>query len=78
MQKNDTRSLIRFLLSMVIYGSIGIFRRWIPLSSALLACFRGASGALLLFLVAKLQKHELRHGIGQKKIFLLCYIVFLQ
>ena len=35
----NTKSLIMLLLSMIIYGSIGIFKRYIPLSSAILACF---------------------------------------
>lgn len=68
MQKNNFKSMLMLLLSMVIYGSIGIFRRYIPLPSAVLACFRGAFGALLLFIVAKLQKKPLFHHIGIKKV----------
>ncbi|MDO5349130.1 MAG: EamA family transporter [Lachnospiraceae bacterium] len=64
----NTKSLIMLLLSMIIYGSIGIFRRYIPLSSAILACFRGASGALLLFIVAKVQKKKIANHIGIKKV----------
>ena len=67
MRKNDPRSLAMLTLSMVIFGSIGIFRRYIPLPSAALACFRGFSGALLLFLTAKVQKKTLNHHIGAKK-----------
>ena len=59
------------LLSMVIFGSIGIFRRYILLPSAVLACWRGMSGALLLFVLAKARKKKLNHAIGGKKTALL-------
>ena len=49
---NRNRSLLLFILSMVLMGTIGIFRRWIPISSELLAFFRGLIGALSLFLYA--------------------------
>ncbi len=68
MSKNDPRSLAMLTLSMVIFGSIGIFRRYIPLPSAALACFRGLSGAAVLFAAAKAQKKTLNHHIGAKKI----------
>lgn len=45
-----TSSLIRLVLSMLIYGTIGIFRRALPVSSSFLAMFRGFSGCLLLLL----------------------------
>ncbi len=54
--------------AMLIYGSIGIFRKFIPLSSAVLACFRGFSGALLLVALVKLKRRKIYHGIGLKKV----------
>ncbi len=71
MEKNASKSLLMLLLSMVIFGSIGIFRRYIPLPSAALACWRGMSGALLLFLFVKARKKKLNHAIGGKKTALL-------
>ncbi|MCQ2507704.1 MAG: DMT family transporter [Dorea sp.] len=68
MEKNDKKSLLMLVTSMVIYGTIGIFRRYIPLSSAMLACYRGISGACFLILIAKLQRKSLRHGIGWGKV----------
>lgn len=38
-------------LSMAIFGSIGIFRRWIPLGSASLAAVRGFIGAAAIFCI---------------------------
>ena len=56
MQKNNAASLWMLTLSMVIFGSIGVFRRAIPLTSAALACFRGAAGALFLLAAAVIQR----------------------
>lgn len=56
MQRNS--DLLQFILSMVLMGTIGIFRRWIPVSSELLAFFRGLIGAASLFLYTKLTEKE--------------------
>ncbi len=40
-----------FLSAMAIYGTVGIFVRFIPLPSATVACFRGIMGVLFLLLV---------------------------
>ena len=57
--------------AMLIFGSIGIFRRFIPLSSALLACWRGLTGTALLLLIVRVSGRKVRHGIGRKKTLLL-------
>lgn len=73
LQKGHTniKDYSMFIGAMLIFGTIGIFRRKIGLSSAILACFRGLSGAAFLVLVVWLQKKKIRHGIGKKKVFLL-------
>lgn len=49
MQKtNDRKSLGMFIAAMLIFGTIGIFRRYIPLPSAFLAFARGVLGGLFL------------------------------
>ena len=45
---------VRLLLSMMITGTIGVFRRFLPMSSAGLACLRGLIGGTGLFLYVKL------------------------
>ena len=40
--------------SMLIFGSIGVLRRYIPASSAFLACSRGLLGGLFIFVFLKL------------------------
>lgn len=66
--KNNSKSLMMLTLSMIIFGSIGIFRRYIPLPSAVLACFRGAAGSLFLLVVAKIRGKKLINHIGGKKV----------
>lgn len=45
-----------FISSMLIFGTIGVLRRYIPLSSALLAFSRGILGGLFLLIFAKVRK----------------------
>lgn len=71
MQKNESKSLLMISASMVIWGSVGIFRRFIPLPSAVLACSRGVIGTIFLILLVKLQQKQLFHHIGRKTIGLL-------
>ena len=52
--KDNTRPLVMILLSMVIWGSVGIFRRFIPVSSSVLAFSRGIIGTIFLILFVKL------------------------
>ena len=53
---NDRRSMATFISSMLIFGTIGVLRRYIPLSSALLAFSRGILGGLFLLIFAKVRK----------------------
>ena len=57
MKKTNTgRSVGTFIGSMLIFGTIGVLRRYIPLSSALLAFTRGILGGLFLFGFVKIRK----------------------
>ena len=49
-------------LSMVLFGTIGICRRFIPLPSDVLACGRGAMGGVFLLLVLKAEGQGFRPG----------------
>ncbi len=59
---NDRKSTLMFITSMLIFGTIGIFRRYIPLPSAFLAFSRGIMGGLFLLAFMKLKKKD----AGQK------------
>ena len=56
--KNDRRSVWMIVSSMLIFGTIGIFRRYIPLPSAFLAFSRGLLGSLLILLFMKLKRRS--------------------
>lgn len=47
----ETKARLQVIGAMVIFGTIGIFRRYIPLPSSLLALARGIIGAAFLLLI---------------------------
>jgi len=51
MKKQENLARGQLIGSMVIFGTIGIFRKYIPLSSAMLAMVRGLVGVLFLLAV---------------------------
>jgi RarD protein len=55
-KENNIGSVIRMAGAMLIFGTIGIFRRFIPLSSAMLASVRGITGALFLLCILLFRK----------------------
>ena len=63
--RNSAKSLAMLAASMVIFGSIGVFRRSIPLPSAVIACARGIVGALFLLLFIKIRGKRLFTGIDR-------------
>ncbi|MBR2766439.1 MAG: EamA family transporter [Blautia sp.] len=65
-EKNAPGSLAMLTASMIIFGTIGVFRRFIPLSSGMIAFFRGIIGALFLLLFAKARGRRLRNGTEWK------------
>lgn len=67
----DTKSLVMILFSMVIWGSVGIFRRFIPISSSVLAFSRGIIGTIFLVLFVKLCGRKLFLPLKRKQILLL-------
>ena len=66
-KRNDTKSLVMLIGSMLIFGTVGIFRRYIPLPSALLACCRGLIGSAFLLVLMGIKKGEKRQKLGAKK-----------
>ena len=58
----ENRAKLFLVISMTVFGTIGIFRRYIPLPSGLLAFARGALGmlCLLIFIYASGKKLSLK------------------
>ena len=62
-QENSAK--ISLILSMVIFGTIGIFRKFIPLPSGIVACARGILGVTFLLVFIKIKKIKMdRESIG--------------
>lgn len=59
------------IASMCIFGTIGILRRYIPLSSSLVALVRGVIGSLFLLLVCLLTKRTLDKKAMKQNLLLL-------
>ncbi len=53
--ENERKSMLMFIGSMLIFGTIGIFRRYIPLPSGFIAMARGLLGGLSLSVFVKLK-----------------------
>lgn len=67
----QTKSRLMLLSSVCIFGTIGILRRYIPLSSSLIALVRGIVGSIFLLLVLRLSKKTLDRQAIQKNLLLL-------
>ncbi|MBP3454252.1 MAG: EamA family transporter [Clostridia bacterium] len=57
--KETAKARLGLIASMVIFGSIGIFRRYIPLPSGMIGACRGLMGALFLFVVSRLRGQKM-------------------
>lgn len=64
----------KVILSMFIYGTIGVFVRYIPLPSSLIAMVRGLLGAPFLLLVMLAQKKRLSGPAIRRNLPLLCVL----
>lgn len=62
---------LSMILSMVIFGTIGIFVELIALPSGLIAAFRGITGALVILMVMLIKKHKPNFANIKKKLWLL-------
>ncbi|MBQ9007918.1 MAG: EamA family transporter [Clostridia bacterium] len=60
-----------FICSMLIFGTIGIFRRFIPLPSASLACVRGILGGLFLLAFVRIRGQGMPLRIPSRSFLLL-------
>lgn len=69
---NNTKSKIYLIISMLIFGTIGIFRRYLPFPSAFIACTRGFIGSVFILFSIILTKNKLRINMLKSKLPLLC------
>lgn len=60
-----------FLLSMIIFGAVGIFAKYISLDSCQIAFFLSLIGSLFLLGIILYQKHKIPYKVIKKNLFLL-------
>jgi len=66
-------SKLKLIISMVIFGTIGIFVKYIPLSTTILALARGVIGTVFLLLVVAFSKKKISlSAIKRNMILLIC------
>jgi len=67
-QKNQTSAILTYIGSALVFGTIGIFRRYIPVSSAFLAFTRGILGGLFVLAYTKIRKKGSVSDIPRQKL----------
>ncbi|MBR2402429.1 MAG: DMT family transporter [Lachnospiraceae bacterium] len=68
---SEKRALLSLIFSMVIFGTIGIFRKHIELSSGVLAMARGFIGAMFLLFIIALKREKLSKAAIKKNLWFL-------
>ena len=68
----NTKSKISLIISMLIFSSIGIFRKYIPLESGMIAYVRGLVGAFFLIILTFATKRMSDFAAIRKNAIMLC------
>ena len=71
MNRGENKAKSSLILAMVIFGTIGIFRRYIPLSSGIVAFVRGVLGVAFLYGFVKVKKIRIDRKMIKKYFLLL-------
>lgn len=72
MKSLENIAKLKLVTSMLIFGTIGIFRNYIPLPSSLIAFVRGAIGMLFLLIVIACKRQKINLTAIKKNVLLLC------
>ncbi len=72
MRALETKAKFNLISAMFIFGTIGIFRRFLPYSSSIVAFFRGIIGVLFLAAVILCRRQKLNIEAIKKNLALLC------
>lgn len=70
MNKDNFKSYVALIGSMLIFGTLGVVRRYVPLSSAMLALCRGALGSVFLLLFVLVRGGRLKLPERKKLLWL--------
>lgn len=69
--EKETNAKVSLILAMVIFGTIGIFRKYIPLPSGIVACARGLLGVVFLLVFIKIKKIKMAREAIKKHLWIL-------
>ena len=69
--KKENNARVSLILAMAIFGTIGIFRKYIPLSSGIVACVRGILGVAFLLAFIKIKKIKMDAKMIKKHLIVL-------
>ena len=69
--KKENNAKLSLILAMVIFGTIGIFRKYIPLSSGIVACVRGILGVAYLLVFIKFKKIQMNRTVIKNHLAIL-------
>lgn len=72
MEQRNTEAKLRLITSIVLFGTIGVFVRSIPLPSSAIALVRGVVGALFLLVFCLLRGKKLSVAAIRRHLGLLC------
>lgn len=71
MEASPVNATLKLTLSMFIFGTIGIFRRFIPLPSSMVAMTRGIVGMLFLLAFLRIRRVKLDRAAIKKNFWIL-------
>ena len=69
--KEESRARVSLILAMTIFGTIGIFRKYIPLPSGVVACARGVLGVAFLLAFIKIRNIKIDGSAIRKHLKIL-------
>ncbi len=69
--KSENKSKLMFILAMIIFSTVGIFRRNIEVSSSVIALYRGVIGVIFLLVVLGVKKQKINFVIIKQNLGLL-------
>ena len=69
--EKETNAKASLILAMVIFGTIGIFRKYIPLPSGIVACARAILGVAFLLVFIKIKKIKMDREAIKKHLWIL-------
>ena len=69
--EKETNAKVSLILAMVIFGTIGIFRKYIPLPSGIVACARGLLGVVFLLVFIKIKKIKMAREAIKEHLWIL-------